>query len=48
VFAKVKHWLRMAEARSVEAIHEHVAKLIAAIGQRQCANDLTNAGYASS
>jgi transposase len=48
VFAKVKHWLRMAQARSIEALHEHVAKLVTAIGERECANYLANAGYASS
>jgi transposase len=47
VFAKVKHWLRMAQARSIEAIHDHVASLVADIGQRECANYLRNAGYAS-
>lgn len=48
VFAKVKHWLRMAEARSIEALHDHVGKLVAAIGAHECANYLANAGYASS
>jgi len=44
----VKHWLRMAQARSIEAIHEHVAQLVTGIGERECANYLANAGYASS
>lgn len=48
VFAKVKHWLRMAETRSIEALHQHVGKLVAAIGARECTNYLRNAGYASS
>jgi transposase len=48
VFAKVKHWLRMAEARSIEALHERVGKLVTAIGAHECANYLRNAGYASS
>jgi transposase len=47
VFAKVKHWLRMAQARSIDAIHDHVATLVGAIGQRECANYFRNAGYAS-
>lgn len=48
VFAKVKHWLRMAEARSIEALHEQVGELVAAVGARECANYRRNAGYASS
>jgi transposase len=48
VFAKVKHWLRMAQARSLDAMHEHVARLVKAISQTECANYLRNAGYASS
>jgi transposase len=48
VFAKVKHWLRMAQARSVDAIHEHVARLVGAIRPAECANYFLNAGYASS
>ena len=48
VFAKVKHWLRMAQARSIDAIHDNVARLLSTIGQRECANYFRNAGYASS
>lgn len=47
VFAKVKHWLRMAQARSIEALHDHVAKLVAAIGKPECVSYIINAGYAS-
>jgi transposase len=38
VFAKVKHWLRLAQARSSDAIHDTVATLVSAIGQNECAN----------
>jgi transposase len=48
VFAKVKHWMRMAQARSIEAIHDTIANLVAAISDAECANYLRNAGYASS
>lgn len=48
VFAKVKHWLRMAQARSIDAIHEHVASLVGAIRPAECANYFQNAGYVSS
>jgi transposase len=47
VFAKVKHWLRMAQARSIDAIHDNVARLVSTIGPRECANYFRNAGYAS-
>jgi transposase len=47
VFAKVKHWLRMAQARSIDAIHDNVATLVSDIGQNECANYVRNAGYAS-
>jgi len=47
VFAKVKHWLRMAQARSIEAIHDQVARLVGAIRPTECANYFRNAGYAS-
>jgi len=47
VFAKVKHWLRMAQARSIDAIHDNVATLVSAIAQKECANYFRNAGYAS-
>jgi transposase len=48
VFAKIKHWLRMVQARSLDAIHEHVARLVKAIDQAECANYIHNDGYASS
>jgi len=47
VFAKVKHWLRMAQARSIDAIHHHVGRLVSAISQNECANYFRNAGYVS-
>jgi transposase len=47
VFAKVKHWMRMAQGRSIDAIHSHIATLIEGISECECANYLRNAGYAS-
>ena len=46
-FAKVKHWLRLAQARSIEAIHDHVASLVGGITQAECANYIRNVGYVS-
>ena len=47
VFAKVKHWMRMAQARAVDAIHDRIANLVAGIARAECESYLTNAGYAS-
>lgn len=47
VFAKVKHWMRMAQARCIAAISERIADLVRAIPPGECANYLRNAGYAS-
>lgn len=47
VFAKVKHWMRMAEARCLGTIHDHVARLVRSVPSRECENYLRNAGYAS-
>ena len=48
VFAKVKHWMRMAQARTVDAIHQHIADLVTGISHAECESYLRNAGYASS
>lgn len=48
VFAKVKHWMRTAQARSIDAIHDHIAKLIDSIPSHECSNYMLNAGYVSS
>jgi len=47
VFAKIKHWMRMAQERSTVAIHKCIATLIQGISESECANYLRNAGYAS-
>jgi len=47
-FAKVKHWMRVAQARTIDAIHERIANLVTGISQTECENYLRNAGYASS
>jgi transposase len=36
VFAKVKHWLRVAPARTVETIHNRIANLVEGISQAEC------------
>jgi transposase len=47
IFAKVKHWMRMAQARTVDVIHKRIAELVAAIPHRECQSYLRNAGYDS-
>ncbi len=47
VFAKLKHLLRKAAARSVEATWRRIGTLLDAFPPHECANYLTNAGYAS-
>ena len=43
----VKHWMRTAQARSIDAIHDHIAKLIESIPSHECSNYMLNAGYVS-
>ncbi len=47
VFAKVKHWMRMAQARCLDAIHDRIARLVRSVSPRECANYMRNTGYAS-
>ena len=47
VFSKIKHWMRMAQARNINAINARLGELVGEISSRECANYLSNAGYAS-
>jgi len=47
VFAKLKHLLRKAQARSYDAILETLAELLDAFTPDECANYLRNSGYAA-
>lgn len=47
VFAKLKHLLRKAQARSYDALLEATAKLLDAFTPGECANYLRNSGYAA-
>ena len=47
VFAKLKHLLRKAAERSVEATRRRIGTLLDAFPPHECANYLTNSGYAS-
>ena len=46
VFAKLKHLLRKAGARTVEAICAAIGELLAAFTPQECANYSRNSGYA--
>lgn len=46
VFAKLKHLLRKAAARTIEAVCTAVAQLLGTFTPQECANYLKNAGYA--
>ncbi len=46
-FAKIKHWMRLASQRTIEATWKTVGKLIEQIKPDECANYFKNAGYAS-
>jgi transposase len=47
VFAKLKHLLRKAAARTVDFVSAAIGKLLSAFTTTECANYLKNAGYAS-
>ena len=46
-FAKIKHWMRQAQRRSLEDIWHKLGDLVATFKPDECANYLQNAGYAS-
>ncbi|AMS45518.1 transposase [Aminobacter aminovorans] len=46
-FAKIKHWMRMAQKRTIEDTWRHVGTLVETIEPAECQNYLANAGYAS-
>ena len=47
VFAKLKHLMRKAQPRNVEATWRKVGQLLELFGPDECANYLLNAGYGS-
>jgi|TARA_B100001964_G_C14112211_1_gene544378 transposase len=46
-FAKIKHWMRMAQRRTIEDTWRHVGHLVGTFKPDECANFLANAGYGS-
>ena len=46
-FAKIKHWMRMAQKRTIEDTWRDLGILVETIDPAECQNYLENAGYAS-
>ena len=46
-FAKIKHWMRQAQKRSLDDLWRHLGQLLRTIQPQECANYFQNAGYAS-
>jgi putative transposase len=46
-FAKIKHWMRLAQKRSVDETWRHLGHLVSTFKPDECDNYLTNSGYAS-
>jgi transposase len=46
-FAKIKHWMRTAQKRTIEDTWRHIGALVETIEAPECQNYLANAGYAS-
>lgn len=46
-FAKIKHWMRMAQKRTMEDVWKQVGQLVVTVSAQECANYFKNAGYAS-
>ena len=46
-FAKLKHWLRRAQARSIDHVHAAIGRILDRFKPDECAAYLKNAGYAS-
>lgn len=46
-FAKIKHWMRIAQKRTIKDAWKHVGELVGKIPKQECANYIFNAGYGS-
>ena len=46
-FAKIKHWMRTAQKRTVEDLWRHIGSLIPTFQPTECSNYFGNAGYVS-
>jgi putative transposase len=46
-FSKLKHTLRKAKERTEHTLNDRIGDVIRTTSKRECANDITNAGYGS-
>ena len=46
-FAKIKHWMRVAQKRTTDETWRHIGALVQTIQPSECSNYIGNAGYAS-
>ena len=46
-FAKIKHWMRSAQKRTIADTWRHIGRLVDTIDPTECNNYFANAGYAS-
>lgn len=47
VFAEIKHWMRISQKRTIDAVCNHIGHLVGTILSDECTNYFVNAGYAS-
>ena len=45
-FAKLKHWLRKAARRTVDAVYKPIAEILPLTSSAECSNYFAQAGYA--
>jgi putative transposase len=46
-FAKIKHWMRIAQKRTMEEVWKQIGRLVRTVTAQECTNYFKNAGYAS-
>jgi len=46
-FSKIKHWMRMAQKRTIEEAWRYVGRLVGTVSKQECSNYIKNAGYGS-
>jgi transposase len=47
VFAKIKHWMRIAQKRTIDDACDYIGHLVKNVTSDECSNYFVNAGYAS-
>jgi transposase len=47
VFAKIKHWMRIAQKRTIDDACDHIGHIVRSVLPGECSNYFVNAGYAS-